>query len=87
MGKMGNVYKILVGKQTPERLFWSPEHRPGGNYNAFKGTSCRGVKSGLNWHITASNDGTVRVINLTTSVGIATGYGLDDQGEREFESR
>jgi hypothetical protein len=21
------------------------------------------------------------------SVGIATGYGLDDQGEREFESR
>jgi hypothetical protein len=22
-----------------------------------------------------------------SSVGIATGYGLDDQGEREFESR
>jgi hypothetical protein len=25
--------------------------------------------------------------NRDSSVGIATGYGLDDQGEREFESR
>jgi hypothetical protein len=26
-------------------------------------------------------------MNRDSSVGIATGYGLDDQGEREFESR
>jgi hypothetical protein len=26
-------------------------------------------------------------VNAVSSVGIATGYGLDDQGEREFESR
>lgn len=66
MGKMRNVYKILVGKQTLERHFGSPEHEPRGNYNDLKGTSCRDVKSGPNWHMTASNDGTVMVINLTT---------------------
>jgi hypothetical protein len=26
-------------------------------------------------------------VSRDSSVGIATGYGLDDQGEREFESR
>jgi hypothetical protein len=29
---------------------------------------------------------TVKIENRDSSVGIATGYGLDDQGEREFES-
>lgn len=66
MGKMRNVYKILVGKQTLERLSGRPDHGPRGNYNDLKGTSRRGVKSGLNWHITACNDWTVMVINLTT---------------------
>jgi hypothetical protein len=28
-----------------------------------------------------------KIRSRDSSVGIATGYGLDDQGEREFESR
>jgi hypothetical protein len=30
---------------------------------------------------------TLSIVLRDSSVGIATGYGLDDQGEREFESR
>jgi hypothetical protein len=30
---------------------------------------------------------TILVVSRESLVGIATGYGLDEQGEREFESR
>jgi hypothetical protein len=40
------------------------------------------IATAVNFYFTS-----VLIGSRDSSVGIATGYGLDDQGEREFESR
>jgi hypothetical protein len=66
MSKLWYDMCISVERLCTQRLFGGPEYGPSGNYDDLQVTSYRNVKSGLNSHMTASNEGTLIVINLTT---------------------